>query len=147
MYLHIFNPNQNKWYSAPPLLYLCPNRCSTFKQCCFPFSRLLLILLTDQCAKLPPCSLSLCVIRALVPLGFPAGWLLQAFSMACFFWTSVREKPEKTWTVSRWRFQNTLNTRKIEENSSEILFSRYLFKILYNAFIGFIKLFDKLVSV
>lgn len=30
-----------------------------------------------------------------LPLGFPAGWLLQAFSMACFFWTSVREKPGK----------------------------------------------------
>lgn len=30
----------------------------------------------------------------LVPLGFPDRW--QAFNMACFFWTSVREKPERT---------------------------------------------------
>lgn len=61
--------------------------------------------------------------------------------MACFFWTSVREKPEKT-DVDSVTMALSKHSRKIEENSIENLFSRYLYKILYNAVLGFIKLFD-----
>jgi len=40
-----------------------------------------------------------------IPLGFPAGWLLQAFSIACFFWSSVRENPERRTTRVSLRSQ------------------------------------------
>lgn len=53
------------------------------------------ITLRLMCNYLSPFSPIICLNPWRIPLGFPAGWLLQAFSMACFFWTSVREKPEK----------------------------------------------------
>lgn len=58
-----------------------------------------------------------------IPLGFPAGWLLKAFSMACFFWTSVSEKPLK---------QKTFSVRKKCSVSYTLIIPETYFHTLFN---------------
>lgn len=50
------------------------------------------------------------------PLGFPDGWLLQAFSMACFFWTSVREKPETDEHIAVKKLTYSLESDRINND-------------------------------